>query len=102
MNLDGKSITPVSVHIGDDATVICHTYKWATPILVIGAGSASVSISVKGREDMPAPALAFARALARNAERFAAECERLHVLHGQASDESRAAASAQVAAGGTP
>jgi hypothetical protein len=93
----------VSAHVGDDGRVICHTYKWTTPILVISAGPASVCISIKdGRDDMPAPAVAFAGELAASAQRFADECERLHKLHGQASNPGRAPKPSRVAAGQTP
>jgi hypothetical protein len=101
---EGPSAMTVSAHVGDDGRVICHTYRWTTPILVVSVGPASVTISIKdGRDDMPAPAVAFASALAASAQRFADECERLHALHhGQASNSGRAQAPAQVAAGQTP
>jgi hypothetical protein len=93
----------LSAHVGDDGRVICHTYRWTTPILVVSAGPASVCISIKGgREDMPAPAVAFARELAASAQRFAEECERLHALPGQASNSGRVQAPSRVAAGQTP
>jgi hypothetical protein len=83
---EGRSATTVSAHVGDDGRVICHTYKWTGPILVVSAGSASVCISIRsGQEDMPAAAVTFARDLAAGAQRFAAECERLHAVHEQAS-----------------
>ena len=87
MSGDGsRSATTVSAHVGDDGRVICHTYKWTTPILVVSAGSASVCISITGgHEGMPATAVTFARELAASAQQFAAECERLHAVHEQAS-----------------
>ena len=99
---DGPSAMTVSAHVGDDGRVTCHTYKWTTPILVVSAGAASVCISIKdGRDDMPAPAVAFARELVACAQRFADECERLHALHG-ASNPGRAQAPSRVPAGQTP
>jgi hypothetical protein len=93
----------LSAHVGDDGRVICHTYKWTGPILVVSAGPASVCISIKGgQEDMPAAAVAFARELAASAQQFADECERLHALHGQASNPGRAQAPLRVATGETP
>jgi len=93
----------LSAHVGDDGRVICHTYKWTTPILVVSAGPASVCISIKGgREDMPAQAVAFARELAASAQRFADECERLHTLHGQATSPAPVRAASGLAAARTP
>jgi hypothetical protein len=99
---DGRSAATHSVHVGDDGRVICHTYKWTTPILVVSAGSASVCISIKGgHEDMPAPAVAFARDLAASAQRFAIECERLHTMHEQASTHNSGPTPVRVSAGGS-
>jgi hypothetical protein len=99
---EGRSATTLSAHVGDDGRVLCHTYKWTGPILVVSAGSASVCISIKGgQEDMPATAVAFARDLAASAERFAAECERLHAVHEQARAHDSDPSPAQVTAGGT-
>jgi hypothetical protein len=99
---DGRSAATLSVHVGDDGRVLCHTYKWTTPILVVSAGSASVCISIKGgQEDMPATALAFARDLAASTQRFAAECERLHAVREQASTHNSDLSPARVTAGGS-
>jgi hypothetical protein len=97
---DGRSAATLSVLVGDDGRVLCHTYKWTTPILVVSAGSASVCISIKGGQgDMPATAVAFARDLAASAQRFAAECERLHTMHERASTHNSDPSPARVTAG---
>jgi hypothetical protein len=90
MSRERRSATQASVLAGEDWQVICHVYQWSGPILAISAGSSTISISVLGREDMPASGVAFARQLVRAAERFAAECERLHELRSQASGNSDA------------
>jgi hypothetical protein len=74
---EGKSITALGVYASADTWVTCHHYPEQTPILVIDAGTTSLSISVKGR-DASESAVEFARALARHAQEFAADVERLH------------------------
>ncbi len=49
--------------------------------LAIGAGQVTVHISIARREEIPAEAVEFARELAQQAERFAADCERLNAAH---------------------
>jgi hypothetical protein len=95
-----RSTMQVSMHVGEAWQVICHAYKWETPILVVSTGPASMSISITdGHEDMPGPAVAFARELAASAQRFADECERLHALHQKASGDDGTPAPAGVTAG---
>ena len=90
----------VSAHVGDDARVICHTYNRTTPILVVSTGPSSLSVSIKdGRAQMPAAAVAFARAFAASAQQFADECQRLHELHGQASMPGAVQAASRPAVG---
>ena len=99
---DGRSAATVSVHVGGDGWVLCHTYKWTSPILVVSAGSTSVCISIKGgQEDLPATAVAFARDLAASAQRFAAECERLHAVHEQVGTHNSDPSPIRVSAGGS-
>ncbi len=81
-----------SLHVGAGSRVECFTYKDKTPILDISAGSASVAICIAGNGTDDA-ALTFARALVRQAERFAAEVERLHAEQAESGD-SKAADSA--------
>jgi hypothetical protein len=87
MSRDTESATQIGMLAGDNWQVTCHAYKLTTPILCVTAGSATISVSIGRREDMPASGVAFARQLVRSAQRFAAECERLHALHNQASGE---------------
>jgi hypothetical protein len=90
---DGGSLISLGVYVGTDWRVDCHTYPDSTPILSIDAGAAALDISSKGREVTEA-VVRFARELARQAERFAAEAERIHALHaegGGTADGSTAA-----------
>ena len=83
----GGSFGTASLHIGTDWHVRCSTYPDTTPILGIDAGNAAVSVSIAARERITADAVAFARELARQAARFAADCERLHAAqHDQGAD----------------
>ncbi len=66
----------------------CHTYDRTTPILAICAGRLFVDISIADRTAIPAHAVAFARELASQAARFAAECERLHNAQAGADAEA--------------
>ena len=77
MKSQGGSFSHLSVHLGSDWRVDCHTYDDHTPILTVDAGPVSIAYSIKNRcpDD---DALGFARALARDAQAFAAEIERLH------------------------
>ena len=72
MKSDGGSFSHLSVHLGSDWRVDCHTYDDHTPILTVDAGPVSIAYSIKNRcsDD---DALGFARALARDAQAFAAE-----------------------------
>jgi hypothetical protein len=75
------SFGSTSLHVGTDWHVQCNTYPDTTPILSVDAGDSGVSVSIAGRTVIDAGAVAFARELARQATRFAAECERLHAAH---------------------
>jgi hypothetical protein len=89
----GGSFGSASLHVGGDRQVRCSTHPDTTPILTIDAGPTSVHVSIAARDRIPAEALAFARELARQAARFAAECERLHAaLQGQPDDQGTATA----------
>ena len=77
MNSAGGSFGHASVHVGADWEVRCSAYPDEAPILTVDAGSTAVSITVTG--SAPGPhATEFARELAAQAGRFAAECERLN------------------------
>jgi len=77
----GGSFGSVSLHVGTDWYVQCSTYQDTTPILTVDAGNCGVSVSIAGRTRITAEAVAFARELARQTARFAADCERLHAAH---------------------
>jgi hypothetical protein len=57
--------------------VWCSTYSETTPILSVEGGLSTLSISTRGRT-ADESAVQFARALAREARRFADEMERKH------------------------
>ncbi len=84
---DGESFSTFSIYVAGDGWVTCYSYPDKTPILSIDGGGSSVSISVRGR-DATEEAVQFARALARHAQAFAAEVERVHAIQhpGNASD----------------
>jgi hypothetical protein len=71
------SFSHVSLHVGAGFMVRCATYPNQTPILTIDAGDTSWSVTPDGR-DATDDALAFARELARKAQEFANEVERMH------------------------
>ena len=77
MSGDSVSYSHMGVQVGGDWRVYCHTYDDHTPILTVDAGPVSIAYSIKNRcsDD---DALGFARALARDAQAFAAAIERLH------------------------
>ena len=85
MKSQGGSFSHLSVHPGSDWRVDCHTYDDHTPILTVDAGPVSVAYSIKNRcpDD---DALGFARALARDAQAFAADIERMHAAQASAGD----------------
>jgi hypothetical protein len=85
---DGGSFGQLSVHVGMDGRVWCNTYADHAPILNVNAASTTVAFCIAG-EGVGAEAAEFARKLAREAERFAAEVERLHDEH-QAVERARA------------
>jgi hypothetical protein len=75
---DGGSFAHVSCHFGADWRVRCSVYPDTTPILSLDAGpSAAVSVTTAGKGASKA-AVEFARALVREAQKFADEIERMH------------------------
>jgi len=74
---EGGSFGQVSLHTGRDGRVWCCTYPDSAPILNISAATTTVAVCLGGKQ-VTAEFAAFARELARGAERFAAEAERLH------------------------
>ena len=77
MTSEGGSFSYIGYHIGTDWEVRCNVYAGKTPIFCVDAGSTSLAISPRG-QDASKAAVEFARALAREAQKFADEMERMH------------------------
>ncbi len=77
MSSDGGSFGHLGVHVGADWRVSCSTYPARTPILDIDAGPMGVAVCISG-DGADERAVAFARALAAEVQRFVAEVERVH------------------------
>ena len=88
--MSGVSFSRIGFHVGADWRVDCHAYDDATPLLDIDAGTSSVVISIRKR-DPDEGAVKFARALADEAQKFAAEVERMHAA--QSGGDGKAAGS---------
>ena len=80
MKSTGGSLTSIGVYVGEDWWTFLSTYDDHTPILDISVGSMTVALSIAQQKVSPA-AVEFARELASQAARFAAEVERLHGGH---------------------
>lgn len=94
MRSDGGSFASMSVHVGTDWRVDCRNYDGRTPILSVDAGQVAVCYSIDARQAANA-GVEFARALARDAQLFAAEVERLHAAqHADAGDDKAAGVNA--------
>jgi len=76
-----RSFGSASVHAGADAVVRCSAYPHEAPILTVDAGGCTVTVTIAGRGVLDERGVAFARDLAAQAAKFAAECERLHAQH---------------------
>jgi hypothetical protein len=74
----GGSFGRIGLFVGEDWWTWLSLYDYHTPILDISCGSTTVSLSIADRK-VGIPAVEFARDLAQEAARFAAEVERLHV-----------------------
>ena len=94
MSGKGGAFARSSFHVGADWWVCCHTYDDATPILDIDSGPVSVAISIRDRT-ADDEAVEFARTLAREAQKFAGEIERMHAaqLAGNGISTDKAAGS---------
>jgi hypothetical protein len=93
----GGSSGHIGMYVGQDWWTFLSTYDDHPPILDISGGSMTVAISVADRQ-VTDVALEFARDLAAQAAKFAAEVERLHARHpgpdGQASGSGAGAGEA--------
>ncbi len=87
MSSEGGSFSHVSCHVGADWRVRCNACPDTTPILSFDAGSPAVSVTAKGSV-AGKTAVKFARALAREAGKFAAEMERMHAAQLDGDGES--------------
>jgi hypothetical protein len=87
MSSEGKSFSHVSYHVSADWSVRCSTYEDTTPILSVEGGPSTVSISTRGRTADDS-AVEFARALAREVQRFADEMERMHAAQLDGDDKA--------------
>jgi hypothetical protein len=90
MSTEGGSFSHVSYHVGAGWRVHTQTYRDTTPIFGIDAGPSYLSITTKGRNADQA-AVEFARDLAREAQKFADEMERMHAA--RLADNAKAAGS---------
>jgi hypothetical protein len=87
---EDRSFSYLSYHVSSDWQVRCSTYTDNTPILSVEGGPSTLSISVRDRKADEA-AVEFARALAREARKFADELERMHaaqLTHTEGTDKA--------------
>ena len=82
MRSGGGSMARIGLHVGQDWWTWLSTYEDHGPILDIAAGSTTVTLCFDGSK-VTASALEFARELANQAGKFAAEAERLCAEHSQ-------------------
>ena len=94
MKSSGGSSTHIGVYIGENWYTHLCTYDDHTPILDISAGSVIVALSLASRE-VSTPAVEFARELASQAGKFAAEVERLHARHPDGTSEATGSTEAE-------
>ena len=80
MKSSGGSLTSIGVYVGEDWWTHLSTYHDHTPILDISVGSMTVALGI-AQQKVSTAAVEFARELASQAARFAAEVERLHSAH---------------------
>ncbi len=92
--MSGKdSCSHASVQVGGDYwQVRCCTYADTTPILTLSAGRSGLSVTTRSK-DADEEAVKFARALAREAQRFAEEMERMHAARSADDENTKAAGS---------
>lgn len=100
MKSGGGSMSHIGVYVGQDWYTHLSTYDDHTPILDISAGSVLVALGIAGRQVNTA-AVEFARELASQAAKFAAEVERLHAWQpggtGEAVDDETPAGAGEAA-----
>jgi hypothetical protein len=96
MSDESRSFSHLSYHVGGDWQVRCSTYAETTPILSVEGGPSTLSISTRGRT-ADNSAVQFARALAREARRFADEMDRKHAAQLADADSTDKAAGSDAA-----
>ena len=94
MKSGGGSFGHLIVQVSGDWCTHLSTYDDHSPILDVDAGSTSVSVCIAGR-NIDKSAVDFARELAAQAAKFAAEVERLHGLHSQTGEPHEAGTGAK-------
>jgi hypothetical protein len=89
MSSGGGSFGTAGLHVGSDRQVRCSACPDGLPILSAGAGDSGFMITLAGRSVPGRGGVEFARELAAQAARFAAECERIHAASsGSAADST--------------
>jgi hypothetical protein len=83
------SSSRMDVYVGHDASVECRTHEERTPFLSVEAGGAEVTFCLIERP-VSTRAVEFARELARQAQVFADEAERLHDSKADGKDDPAA------------
>ena len=90
---EGGSFSHLSYHVGADWHVRCNTYADTTPILSVDGGPSALAITTRGRVADDS-AVEFARELAREAQKFADEMERMHAAQLDGGDDKAAGSDA--------
>ncbi len=96
MRSGGGSFARLNMHVGGDWWTHLSTYEDHTPILDVDSGTLSVSFCIAGQQVGEA-AVEFARELASQAARFAAEVERLHAKYSETSGNGTGAGNGEAA-----
>jgi hypothetical protein len=68
----------VSVHLGANTRIICHTYPDSGPILSVDAGDVGLTVHVRRHKTVDAADVVNAKTLADAVAVYLAECERLY------------------------
>jgi hypothetical protein len=68
----------MSVHLGTDTRIICHTYSDNGPILSVNAGDVDLTVHVARHQAVDETDVANAKALFDAIATYLAECERIY------------------------
>ncbi len=88
-----RSTAHLSLHVGSDWMVRCSTYPETTPILSVDTGGTALMITPTG-QDADEAAVQFARELARKAQQFADEVERIYAAQHAPTEDATSAGQA--------